>query len=153
MDAAEEPPPELRVSEWMRPVCATIPVFATAESARRRLEHETLRFLVVVAPGTGRLLGAVDREALAARECCERLGGRCTVAQHLARDVDFCFAHESAREVVENEAELAGEGRVPVARRIPLLVVDERMQPLGFFPIVSAVPAEREPLSVAPRAA
>jgi hypothetical protein len=149
MRATEEPEPRSRVAERMQPVRGTIPAFATAESARRRLEQETLRFLVVVAPGTGRLVGAVDREALAAKTCCERLAGRCTVVQHLAPDVGFCFDHEWAREVAEDEAELAAEGSVPAARRIPLLVVDDQMKPLGCFPIVSAardatlVPAAR----------
>ncbi|HEU4451414.1 MAG TPA: hypothetical protein VFR81_00100 [Longimicrobium sp.] len=138
MEPTGEPGPRARVAERMRPVRGTIPAFATAESARRRMEQEALRFLVVVAPGTGRLVGAVDREALAAGACCERHAGRCTVVQHLAPDVDFCFQHEWAREVAEDEAELAAEGCVPAARRIPLLVVDDQMKPLGCFPMVSA---------------
>lgn len=151
MNGIEEPEPRPGAAEWMQPLRGTIPSFALAESARRRLEQETLRFLVVVAPGTGKLVGAVDREALAPRTCCERLGGRCTVVQHLAPDVAFCFGDEAAAEVAENEAELAAEGSVPAARRIPLIVVDGHLKPLGCLPPVSfaheAVPA------AAPRAA
>ena len=138
MDTTGEPGQDPRVAESMQPLRATIPAFATAESARRRLEQETLRFVVVVAPGTGRLLGAIDPESLAARECCERLGGRCTVVQHLAPNVDFCFGHELAREVEEDEADLAAEGWVPSERRIPLLVVDDHLKPLGCFAGTSA---------------
>ena len=150
MSQSEEHELHPRVAERMQPVRGTIPTFATAQSARRRLEQETLRFLVVVVPGTGRLVGAVDREALARKSCCERLGGRCTVVQHLASDVAFCFDHESADQVMEAEAELAAEGRVPVVRRIPLLVVDADLKPVGCFPI--AAPAEAAS-AIAPRAA
>lgn len=132
MEMAEDPEKPLPVTECMQPVRATIPSFATAESARRRLEQEALRFLVVVAPGTGRLLGAVDAESLAAKACCE--GAQCcTVVQHLAPHVDFCFDHESARDVEEDEEDLAARGVVPAARRIPLLVVDNHLKPLGCF--------------------
>jgi hypothetical protein len=117
----------------MQPLPAALPAFASAASARRRLRQEALGFLLVVAPGTGRLLGAVDRDALGARRCCQRLRGACTVVQHLAADVHFCFPDEEAAEVVETEAELARRGKVSVHRRIPLLVVDEQLQPLGIF--------------------
>ena len=121
------------VRERMEPLPSVLPAFATAESARRRLEREALRFLLVVAPGTGRLVGAVDAEALAPRPCCARLGGRCAVVQHLAPRVGFCFAHESTGEVEEGEAELAAAARPPAPRRIPLVVVDPELRPLGIF--------------------
>lgn len=139
MEPTEEPLTRVRVADRMQPVRATIPAFATAESARRRLEQETLRFLVVVAPGTGKLVGAVDPESLAPKPCCERLNGRCTVVQHLAPGVAFCFPGEAAREVEEDEADLAARGHAPAERRIPLLVVDERLTPLGCFAGTKAV--------------
>jgi hypothetical protein len=121
------------VGARMKRLPAALPAFASAASARRRLRDESLGFLLVVAPGTGRLLGAVDGEALGPRPCCERLGRACTVVQHLAADVHFCFPDESAAEVAETEAELASRGKVPRRRRIPLLVVDEGLRPLGIF--------------------
>lgn len=123
----------VRVGARMRRLPAVIPAFASAASARRRLRDEALGFLLVVAPGTGRLLGAVDGEALDPRPCCERLGRACTVVQHLAPDVHFCFPDESVGEVAETEAELADLGKIPRLRRIPLLVVDEALKPLGIF--------------------
>jgi hypothetical protein len=140
-----------RADERMQPLRGTIPASATAESARRRLEREALPFLVVVSRGPGRVLGAVDREALAPRPCCGRTGGRCTVVQHLAPDVAFCFRHESVREVAETEAELAGEGRVPAARRVPLIVVDDDLRPLGCLPLFTGARAAAPP--AAPRSA
>ena len=139
------------VSGWMQPLRGAVPAFATAESARRRLEQEALRFLVVVTPGTGRLLGAVDRESLAARPCCERLGGGCTVVQHLAPGVDFCFHHEDAGEVAADEAELAAESQAPAVRKIPLLVVDNDLRPLGCLPVAETDRGVSSP--AAPRAA
>lgn len=121
------------VRERMEPLPSALPAFAPAEQARRRLEREALRFLLVVAPGTGRLLGAVDAEALEPRPCCARLGGRCTVVQHLAPGVGFCFADEAADEVEDGEAELAAAARPPAPRRIPLVVVDSGLRPLGIF--------------------
>ena len=144
---AGEPP---LATEGMQPLRGSVPTFATAESARRRLEQETLRFLVVLAPGTGRLVGAVDREALAPGPCCERLKGRCTVVQHLAPNVAFCFGHEAAAEVADGEAELAAK-KVPAPRRIPLIVVDDDLRPLGIFRPASA--AALAPAGDASRAA
>jgi hypothetical protein len=126
-----------RVAERMLPLPAALPAFASAASARRRLREEALDFLLVVAPGTGRLLGAVDREALDARPCCQRRHGRCAVVQHLGADVHFCFPDEDAAEVLEAETELARRGKVPARRRIPLLVVDEGLRPLGIFRVES----------------
>ena len=122
-----------RVAERMQPLPRALPAFASAASARRRLREEALGFLLVVAPGTGRLLGAVDHDALGRRACCSRRGGACTVAQHLAPHVHFCFPDEDVAEVAETEAELASHGKVPASRRIPLLVVDGELKPLGIF--------------------
>ncbi len=133
MSAPERVADGTRVTGWMRPLPAILPAFATAAAARRRLRLEGQEFLVVVAPATGRLLGAVDREALAPRACCHRRGERCTVVQHLAPDVHFCFTDEKAEEVIDEEADLARHGMVPARRRIPLLVVNGQMQPLGIF--------------------
>lgn len=124
---------EARAGDAIRPLAGTIPVFASAESARRRLDREALRFLVVVAPGNGKLVGAVDRAALAPQACCGRPAGSCSVVRHLAPDVAFCFDHEYADEVTANEVELAAEGVVPRARPIPMIVVDGQMRPLGIF--------------------
>jgi hypothetical protein len=130
MSDVGQPP---RVADCMQPLRGPLPAFASAESARRRLVQEALRFLAVVAPGTGRLLGAVDRDSLSTRPCCHRLVGRCTVVQHLAPDVAFCFGDESEAEVREAEAELVAEAKVPPSRRIPLVVVDAHLRPLGFL--------------------
>lgn len=129
-DAPAEAPG--RVADAMLPVGAVIPTFASAEAARRTLEREGLRFLLVVG-GTGRLAGAVDRVSLAARDCCAPGKPPCRVVQHLAADVAFCFGGEDADEVLENEAELADEGFVPRVRAIPMIVVDPRLVPLGIF--------------------
>jgi hypothetical protein len=133
MNGESESPRRRRAAAWMKPLGATVPAFTPAHAARRRLEREALRFLVVLAPGTGRLVGAVDRESLAPAPCCERREGRCTVAQHLARGVAFCFAHEGAAGVAEAEAELAAAGKAPSPRAIPLVVVDRQLKPLGTF--------------------
>lgn len=122
-----------RAAERMDPLPAALPSFTPAVLARRRLREEAPGFLLVVAPGTGRLLGAVDRESLGERPCCLRLAGGCTVVQHLAAGVHFCFRDEAEAEVRETEAELARRGKAPARRRIPLLVVDEQLKPLGIF--------------------
>lgn len=127
------PPRGATVSEGLQPLRGTIPVFASTESARRRIEREGLRFLVVVAPGTGKLVGAVDRETLTPRACCRRKGRPCAVVRHLSTDLAFCFGEELADDVLQDEAELADEGRVPRVRSIPWIVVDTRMMPLGLF--------------------
>ena len=150
MNGESESPRHLRVAACMRPLGGAVPAFTPADAARRRLEREALGFLVVLAPGTGLLVGAVDRGSLAPAPCCERRGGRCTVAQHLARGVAFCFAHEGAAGVAEAEAELAAEGRIPAPRPIPLIVVDRQLQPLGTF---APAAAEDEAPPAAARAA
>ena len=139
--------PYARAGDAIRPLEVAIPAFASAESARRRLDREALRFLVVVASGHGKLVGAVDRAALAPRPCCGRPVGPCPVVRHLAPDVAFCFDHEPADEVTANEAELAVEGVVPRARPIPMIVVDGEMRPLGIFSPPVAGTAAAEPPS------
>jgi hypothetical protein len=136
------------VGDAIGPLEGVIPAFVSAESARRRLDREALRFLVVVAPGNGKLIGAVDRAALAPRPCCGRPAGPCLVVRHLALDVAFCFDDEYADEVTANEAELAAVGVVPRARAIPMIVVDGQMRPLGIFsPPVGGTAAAEPPSS------
>jgi hypothetical protein len=132
-------------AEVLQPLRGTIPVFASTESARRRIEREGLRFRVVVAPGTGKLVGAVDRETLTPRACCRCEGRPCAVVRHLCADLAFCFGEEAADEVVRDEAELAEEGRVPAVRSIPWIVVDTRMVPLGIFTPPRGVQVESPP--------
>ncbi|HYJ79052.1 MAG TPA: hypothetical protein VEW03_05600 [Longimicrobiaceae bacterium] len=136
-----------RAMDRMEPLPGAIASSAGAEAARRRLGQEGLAFLVVVAAGTGKLVGAVDDESLAPGRCCERPGTRCTVVQHLAPNVDFCFEGEQAGEIVEAEADLAGRGKVPAARRIPLIVVDDQLKPRGWFTEVAV--RRRAPVAVA----
>jgi hypothetical protein len=132
-------------AEVLQPLRGTIPVFASTESARRRIEREGHSFLVVVAPGTGRLVGAVDRATLAQRACCRLAGQACTVARHLATDLAFCFAEEVAADVLQDEAELADQGRVPRGRSIPWVVVDRQLMPLGIFTPPLGVEAASHP--------
>jgi hypothetical protein len=139
--------PVPRAGDGMEPLPGTIVSFAAAESARRRMERERLPFLVVVAAGTGKLVGAVHRDSLAPGPCCERLGRRCPVVRHLAPGVDFCFAAEPAEEIAEAEADLAARGKVPAARQVPLVVVDEDLRPLGVLTGMDA-PAATAPASV-----
>jgi hypothetical protein len=137
---------EARVGDAIQPLEGVIPASVSAESARRRLDREALRFLVVVGPGNGKLVGAVDRAALAPRPCCGRPAGPCSVVRHLAADVAFCFDHEHADEVTANEAELVAEGVVPRVRVIPMIVVDGQLRPLGIFsPLATGTPVAEPP--------
>ncbi|HEU4559101.1 MAG TPA: hypothetical protein VFS20_14670 [Longimicrobium sp.] len=149
LEELEISPPESggRVCDVMLPVGAVIPSFATAESARRTLERDGLRFLLVVASGTGRLVGAVDRASLAEKDCCSAGNRPCRVVRHLAPDVAFCFGDESAAEVLEIEAELAEKAFMPRVRAIPRIVVNEQLIPLGIFDPGATVPLDATALS------
>lgn len=128
------PEPAVLASGAMRPLRGALPVFASPRTALGRLDRDEVSFLVVVAPRTGALLGAVDRDSLAPRECCAGGLSRCSVVRHLSPDAAFCFGEEEVEEVLVAEAELAAEGKVSAERSIPLLVVDQRLKPLGFLP-------------------
>jgi CBS domain-containing protein len=131
---------EMTAAEAMTPIPELLGLGTTAAEARRRMATLDLPFMIVVAPATRKLLGAVLRTAL--ERACVANGHDpevCPIAQHLKADIDFCFAGETLDEVLHDpDGEMEGasarhQRRRRVRQSLPVVVVDEHKVPCGLL--------------------
>jgi CBS domain-containing protein len=130
----------MTAAETMAPIPELLGLRTTAAEARRRMEALDLPFMIVVAPATRKLLGAVLRTAL--ERACGTNGHdpeECPVARHLEADIDFCFAGETLDEVLHDPddgmdgASALQQRRRRVRQSLPVVVVDEHKVPCGLL--------------------
>ena len=112
----------------MDPLPARLALHHSVAAARELMFALDYRFLVVVAPVTGKFLGVVLRRTL--ERMCEQRG----------HDPDFCLETERVDEVFGGQAtaiQPPGEGRpAPEVRRrnaLPVVVVDDYKVPIGLL--------------------
>jgi hypothetical protein len=121
------------VRDRMRPLRRTVQAFGPASHASSLMDRDGLEFLAVVAPGTGKLVGVVDREVLG--RVCPHAGheaGDCPLMNHVSFSAEFCLEDEALDEWADDHVdreELHLE--YPTG---PIIVVDEAKRPLGYLP-------------------
>jgi len=131
----------LYAGDLMDPLPARLALHHSVAAALELMWAAGFSFLVVVAPVTGKLLGAVLRRNL--EKGCEGHGHdpeSCPLVRHLSTDIDFCLEGERIDEVFGDAATAIAArpgGRMsPELRRrnaIPVIVVDENKIPVGLL--------------------
>lgn len=103
------------------------------------MNREDLSFVIVVAGGTGELLGVVLKSVL--ENACASAGHdpvECRVRQHLKADVRYSFQDTPGDELLNQPEGVEGAGhfirslRARSRQRLPVIVVDRERVPVGL---------------------
>lgn len=108
--------------EHIRPVPDVVEYEETTGFALDLMDNDGIDWLPVVSPGTGKLLGVVDRTELQDRCLGFHEPDRCVVRSHLRSGVPYCF-----------ETEPLDEDLLERSTVEPVVVVDEHLRPIGFL--------------------